>query len=108
GACDGLGAVDAFEEITPPGSTFSSNVLVDPIHSGTIFAGTEHAGLFKSTNCGADWVKVNTGENGAMLDEGTLWSITLDPSNPDTIYAGTLYASDSELFKSTNGGVDWT
>jgi photosystem II stability/assembly factor-like uncharacterized protein len=107
-----LGAVDVFEDITPPGVDLSgngvTNVVVDPIHAGTLYVGTDHAGLQKSTNCGKDWTKVNTGNNGALLDTGIIWSMVIDFLNPDTIFAGSLYGQDNSLFKSTNGGVDWT
>lgn len=112
GACDGLGAVDHFENITPPAVDPSVGngivqILVDPIHAGTIYAGTEKKGLFRSTNCGAAWTKVNTGRNAAVLDSGILWSMALDPVDTNVIYAGSLYGSDVSLFKSVNGGVDW-
>ena len=110
-ACDGLREVDAFEDITPPHASLSDNgivdILVDPLHAGTIYAGTDKSGLFKSTNCGADWVKINTGRSAAALDSGTLWSMAIDPVDPNVIYAGSLYGSDLSLFKSTNGGVDF-
>jgi hypothetical protein len=109
--CSGLGAVDHFENITPPGIDLSANgvtrVLVDPLHAGTLLAGTDHSGLWKSADCGATWVKTNTGTNGAVLDSGTLWSLAIDPTSPDVLYAGALYGSNVSLFKSTDGGVDW-
>jgi hypothetical protein len=112
GACDGLGAVDHFENITPPAVDPSVGngivqILVDPIHAGTVFSGTKKKGLYKSTNCGAAWTKVNTGRNAAVLDSGILWSMALDPVDTNVIYAGSLYGSDVSLFKSINGGVDW-
>ena len=40
--------------ITPPQASLTDNgitqVLVDPVHAGTLFAGTDERGLFKSTN----------------------------------------------------------
>jgi hypothetical protein len=111
GECDGLGALDEFQDITPPGVSLAdigiTRVLADPIHAGTIYAGTNHQGLHKSTNCGADWEKVNTGTNGDKLDSGSLWSMAIDPIDPDVMYAGSLYGADNSLFKSTNAGVDW-
>jgi photosystem II stability/assembly factor-like uncharacterized protein len=111
GNCSGLAAVDKFENITPPNIDLSgsgiTNMLVDPVRTGTIFAGTDHQGLFKSTDCGSTWTKINTGQNGAVLDSGLLWSMDIDPVNPDTLYAGSLYGTDPSLLKSTNGGVDW-
>jgi hypothetical protein len=111
GACNNLGAIDHFDDITPPGSTANlsgvATVVVDPIHAGTLYVGTDHRGIFKSTNCGADWVKINTGKGAAVLDGGTLFTVELDPIDPNLIYAASLYSSDSSLYQSKNGGVDF-
>src|SRR5262245_27917922 len=37
---------------------------------------------------------------------GAVRALTIDPSSPTTLYAGT--ASDGGVYKSTNGGVSWT
>ncbi|HEV8247890.1 MAG TPA: hypothetical protein VGP93_19080, partial [Polyangiaceae bacterium] len=106
--CDGLGAVDTWEQISPPEKLDGIlSVLADPIHAGTIYLGTNGAGIFKSENCGAAWSKVNTGTGGSILDSGSQWSMAIDFVNPDVLYAGNLYGSDPSLFKSTNAGVDW-
>jgi hypothetical protein len=111
GACDGLQGVDQLENITPPGADLSSSgitqVALDGVHAGTLFVGTDRRGLFKSTNCGASWVKVNTGRNGNVLDSGTLWFVVIDPVDSNLLYASSLYGSDASLFQSKNGGVDW-
>src|SRR5258708_25417802 len=51
-------------------------------------------------NRGDSWTPVNTGLGGG----GRIFTITIDPSAPTTLYAGTF----SGLFKSTNGGANWT
>lgn len=119
GKCDNLAGVDVFENITPPGANLGGgtpggphgqgivNVLTDPVHSGTIYVGTDTSGLLKSTDCGSTWQKVNTGRLAGNLDEGILWSMAIDPVDPSQIYLGSLYGTDSSLLKSTNGGVDF-
>jgi hypothetical protein len=111
GNCDGLGEVDQFEEITPPGVNLSGNgivhVMLDPVHSGVIYCGTDENGLFKSTDCGSTWAKMNTGTNGALLDSGILWVMAIDYTNPDVLYAGSLYGTDKSLLRSLDGGIDW-
>jgi hypothetical protein len=108
GACDGLGAVDHFEDITPPGvSGGVLRVVVDQVNTGTLYAGTEKQGLRKSIDCGATWTKANTGRNAGVLDSGSLWFVLVDPVDPSLIFAAALYGSDPSLFKSTNGGIDW-
>jgi hypothetical protein len=110
GTCSGLGAVDQWEKITPPAVTSGMGaleILVDPIHAGTIYAGTDKQGIHKSTDCGATWAKANTGRNGTVLDSGMQWTMAVDPVEPNILFAGNLYGSDASLFKSTNSGVDW-
>jgi hypothetical protein len=105
--CDALPEADQWEEITPEGVTSVLNIVADPVNAGTVYAGTANKGLFKSTNCGADWVKINTGTNAAVLDSGLMWWMTIDPMVPETLYAGSLYGTDPSMQKSTDGGVNW-
>jgi photosystem II stability/assembly factor-like uncharacterized protein len=114
GKCDSLAAIDKWEEITPPGTDVTSpdaygvtNIAIDPLHAGTLYAGTDHNGIHKTTDCGATWKKVNTGRNGPGLDLGLNWALTLDPNNPDVLYAYASYSPNCAIFKSINGGVDW-
>jgi hypothetical protein len=83
----------------------SMSSVVDPNNVGTVYAGIATSGLWKSTNCGADWVHINTGTNGALLDAGDPWQIGVDPLNSD-VYALMGYGGDG-FYRSTNGGVDW-
>jgi fibronectin type 3 domain-containing protein len=113
GTCNGLAAPGQWQEITPPGVTLQAPyggvlvTLVDPNNSGTIYATTYQNGMYKSTDCGATWVKTNTGRNGSMIDGGRIWSAVIDPVNSQTIYLLTGYGP-SGVWKSTNGGVDFT
>jgi hypothetical protein len=115
GKCDGLGAVGAWENITPPQvvldngdpNNFGVNCFVlDPQNSGTIYLGTSAQGIFKSTDCGATWVHINTGTSGVQLDKGRQWTMVIDPVDPQVIYTVAGYGTNG-LFKTTNGGVDW-
>jgi photosystem II stability/assembly factor-like uncharacterized protein len=63
-------------------------------------------GLWKSTDCGATWSKINTGANGAMLDKGRNWTIAIDRTDSRIIYTCAGYGPNG-VFKSVNGGVDW-
>jgi hypothetical protein len=112
GNCQGLGAVDAWEKVTPSGVDLATglgilSVVVDPIHAGTLYVGTDKQGLRKSTDCGGTWAKANTGKGADVLDSGSLWTLAIDPVDPDVLYAGSLYGSDNSLLKTTNGGADW-
>jgi CubicO group peptidase (beta-lactamase class C family) len=65
----------------------------------TVYAGTEHSGVFKSTDGGGSWRAVNTG-----LTNGEIYELVIDPAMPTTLYAGT---NSGGIFKSTNGGEEW-
>lgn len=114
--CAGLAAEGVFEEITPPevkagigvvqdgGGTFA--IAVDPVNQGTIYVGTMYQKVWKSTDCGANWTHISTGRNGALVDSGMNWTFEIDPQEPETVYTTSGYGTN-DLYKSTNGGVDW-
>lgn len=79
---------------------------VNPI---TLYVGTgnwsgnrTNGKVFKSTNNGASWTAFGTG-NG--LADSRVRSITIDPTNPNIIYAG---QSAGSIYKSYNKGSSWT
>lgn len=74
--------------------------------SGAVYVGTCYQGIWKSVNQGKTWFKVNTGTNGSSLDSGRVWALTIDPVNPQVLYATAGYGAGG-IFKSTDGGVDW-
>jgi hypothetical protein len=113
GACGSLAAVGQWENITPPYVASHSTAtgalipLVSTHDSSVVYLMTDSDGVFKTTDCGATWVKTNTGQNASQLDSGHIWTAVIDPvASPDTLYAATGYGALG-LWKSTNGGVDW-
>jgi hypothetical protein len=128
GGCSGLAAKGTWENITPPqldsgnwcipgsasctpgqkGTYGVNQFALDPNHPGTIFLGTAGFGIWKSTNCGSDWVKINTGKNHEVLDTGRQNTFYVDPANSDILYTMALYGQGLEgFYQSTNGGVDF-
>jgi len=69
--------------------------VADPVNSGVVYLGTYYDGLFKSTNGGATWARAGV--------SGLVQGISVDPSNPSTVYVATF----GGLYKTTNGGVNW-
>jgi hypothetical protein len=118
--CGSLAAAGVFQEITPPvvkagigaktkdnqtqGGTFA--MAVDPVHQGTLYAGTLFQGVWKSTDCGAAWTLIATGTNGADVNRGMNWTLAVDPRDPQVVYTNSGYGSNG-LFKSIDGGVNW-
>jgi photosystem II stability/assembly factor-like uncharacterized protein len=115
GACDNLAAPGQWEYIWPlhpsmpesasnPGD--STAIVLDPFNAGTIWAGANNEGIYKSSDCGATWTHINTGNNGAQLDSGGLVTMAVDPQVPNVLYVAPIYGAGG-VWKSTNGGVDW-
>lgn len=73
-------------------------LVVHPTQPRTIFAGGD-TGVFVSHDGGARWER--RGEQG---DLPTIWSLAIDPVNPDILFAGTRPAA---VYRSRDGGRHW-
>ncbi|MGE0417780.1 MAG: WD40/YVTN/BNR-like repeat-containing protein [Acetobacteraceae bacterium] len=69
-----------------------------PTQARTVFAGGD-TGLFVSHDGGARWQRV-----GAQGDLPTIWSLAIDPVDPDILFAGTRPAG---VWRSRDGGQRW-
>ncbi|HUJ31029.1 MAG TPA: hypothetical protein VLY23_07090 [Candidatus Acidoferrum sp.] len=99
-----------------------SRIVVDPQHPETVFAAamghefgpSSERGLYRSTDRGTTWKQV------LYINETTgAGDVTLDPTNPNIIYAG-MYdylrkpwyfrsgGPGSGMYRSTDGGDTWT
>jgi photosystem II stability/assembly factor-like uncharacterized protein len=83
-----------------PAQGIVNTVAVDPLIPGTLYAGTDQAGVFKSTDGGETWVAVNTG-----LPALRIWKIAIDPQLSSTLYVTVLGGG---IFKSFDGGDNWS
>jgi hypothetical protein len=111
GACDSLPADGVWNNIDPPGGNEVSGVAIDPRFPGTVYAGTENGapgghGFWRSTDCGATWKMIATGANSKLVTSGYNWQIVVDPVTSDVLAVSGYGALG--LYKSTNGGVDWS
>ena len=68
---------------------------------GMLFAGTQEAGIFRSTDGGETWVPANEGLR--VYQDKILPNILVLTQEGNTLYAGT----NGDLFYSTNGGDSW-
>src|SRR5579862_6471947 len=67
-----------------------------------LYAGT-HRGVFQSPDGGTTWQPANTG-----LERAFVHALMADPSDPNTLYAGSVGMFDpGGVFRSTNGGASW-
>jgi hypothetical protein len=107
--------VGVWQSVTAPGINLAADagrlgtleIEVDPHDPSTVYSTADHQGLFRSSDCGGTWSKINTGRNGPTLDTGSEWILRIDPTDTSIMYSSPLYGTDLSLFKSTNGGVDW-
>jgi photosystem II stability/assembly factor-like uncharacterized protein len=100
-----------------------SHIAFDPTNSNTMYATTGIGdwcggtvpgdpdawsfGIWKSTDGGGSWVPINDG-----LEDLTVSHMVIDPTDPDTLYAGVGCVDDDialpgNVFKSTDGGASW-
>jgi photosystem II stability/assembly factor-like uncharacterized protein len=70
-------------------------LAVDPRRPGTIWAGADRAGMFRSNDNGGTWSHV-----GARIDKD-IWSIGLDPHDDQRLYVGT----SPGVHRSKDGGA---
>jgi hypothetical protein len=94
-----VGNIDEWSGCGP----WSVNIValaIDPLTPSTLYAGTNDAGVFKSTDAGGNWTDMNNGLGSLHVS-----TLAVDPLAPSTLYAGT---SDAGVFKSTDAGMSWT
>jgi photosystem II stability/assembly factor-like uncharacterized protein len=73
-------------------------LVTHPMETRTILAGGD-TGLFISHDAGARWERI-----GAQGDLPTIWSLAVDPVDPNTIFVGTRPAG---VYRSRDGGRRW-
>ena len=71
-----------------------SNLLPAPAKPNILYASISRKGIFRSTDEGSSWERINP-RNGALA---------LDPVDADTAYL----EIDDDLFRTTDGGATWT
>ena len=86
-----------------------NTIAIKPDNEDVVLAGFAAGGIFKSTDGMVNWRSVF--DNNLELAVG---DITFDPSNPNTVYAGTgdpnipsIVFNGNGLYKSTDAGETW-
>lgn len=75
--------------------------ITDPANKRTLFVcGTSQ--LFRSTNGGQTWQRVNDAAGNAFQAVGTITALEFAPSNPSVLYLGT---GSGALYRGVNGGA---
>lgn len=118
GACDGPAVGQSPNDSD---NTFLS-LAVHPTDPNTLVIGNEGNGIFKSTDGGATWSRINNGIYYQPVGNGTpcrypeFYEIIFDWNDPNKLYAATTNGPEpatsgttsAGFYYSTNGGASWT
>ncbi|MEA2694487.1 MAG: hypothetical protein QOJ16_3874, partial [Acidobacteriota bacterium] len=91
------GAAPRWIPIGPEGGTVPT-LVIDPATPGTVYAGTDGGGVWKSVDGGASWSWSSLGMGNVPVRD-----LALDPRTSSTLYA----ATDFGFAKSVDGGATW-
>src|ERR1041384_4878893 len=72
------------QDLTGSGAIFNNCIAINPTNEQIMYAGSNTAGVYKSTNGGVNWATSNTG-----LTSTTIQALAISNSNPSVLYAGT-------------------
>jgi hypothetical protein len=84
------------------------DVRMDLRLPGVVYVTDAFGGMFMSTDDGASFSPINTGitaRAGASGENIPVFSLTIDPHDPQVLWAGTQITGG--IFKSTDGGLTW-
>ncbi|MFL5247483.1 MAG: choice-of-anchor D domain-containing protein, partial [Myxococcales bacterium] len=88
------------------------DVRIHPTTKSKMLVTDNYAGVALSSDSGKTWRPSNAGitvKGGATADAVAVFSLTVDPNDPDIVWAGTTGdALSYGVFKSTDGGAHWT
>jgi len=120
------GKLDTWENVTPAGVTLEPDfhgaqqnfgamgVVADPLRPNELYSFYCYQGVWKSVDYGLTWTKISTGTNGDKLEGGRPWTALIDndpardAATPPTLYTASGYGPALGVYKSTDGGVNFT
>ena len=85
------------------------DIRIDPRSPEVMFVTDNPSGVNKSYDGGKNWVQRNggiTSRGGSSGDAIPIFCLTIDPNDPDIVWAGTQ--SMCGIFRSTDNGETWT
>jgi hypothetical protein len=84
----------------PAANTLVEKIVVSPADFQRVFATSSNNGAWLSTDGGVNWTRIAALPN-------VIGALTIDPADPDVMYAGAGTFLPDTIYKSTNGGVTW-
>ena len=91
-----------------PSGGLGYDVRIHPTNKQIMFVTDNPSGVNKSFDGGNTWIQKNNGINvrtGASGDAIPIFCLTIDPNNPNIVWAGTQY--NRGIYKSIDGGETW-
>jgi uncharacterized repeat protein (TIGR01451 family) len=88
-------------------------LAIAPSNPNTIYAGIQDTstfgllGLFKTTDGGANWIKLANTPNYCVPQCWYDQAIAVAPNNPNVVFVGGA-GGNGIVYRSTNGGLNWT
>lgn len=112
------GTLNTWEDVTPGGVSLSDTVdghtgcygvfgmCGDPTRPAHAYFGSSYRGIYKSTDYGASFAKINTGTGGSTIDGGMPWNLEM---TADGLRLFSILSGDGTrgLYMSDDGGVSW-
>ena len=94
------------------GRQTGEKLVVDPNNSNILYTGTRWGGLFKSTDEGSSWSRVNSLDVTTTSNENGISFVVLDPTRSSggttqTIFAG-VSRTGTNLYRSDDGGTTFS
>ncbi len=100
---DRTGAIDLSMDESNPNVLYAAMWTAER-KPWNLVSGGEESGLFKTTNGGETWTKLEVGLPGPMVGK---IEVSVSRSNPRRVYA-LIEAEDGGLYRSDNAGTTWT
>jgi hypothetical protein len=88
-------------QTTEPGFSGKNGCLL--VSGSNLFAGTDSAGVFLTTNSGTSWSPMNTN-----LTERYVWALAVSPASGGTGGTNLFAGTSGWVFLSTNSGSSWS
>jgi hypothetical protein len=92
-----------------------NDIVIDPVTTNVAYLGSNGGGVWKTTNCCSGSTSWSAVTDDPLLSTISVDTVTIDPNNHNTIYAGTgdlnfgSFSMGSQgILKSTDGGATWT
>ncbi|MEZ5275595.1 MAG: hypothetical protein R3F07_04355 [Opitutaceae bacterium] len=92
-------SVPQMPPVPPPASAYIQSIVVDPARTEILYAASQGAGLFRSSNRGDSWESITPGSDLRKFN-----AIAIDPANPSRILTG---GEDTGLWVSRDRGDHW-